>query len=153
MMPVLVAVILAATPLEHRYDEEISAAVADVRDVFGVPPDLVRAIIRVESNFNPKAKSGAGAIGLMQLMPFNAPKVGLTEGELWTPAKNILAGVRLLAVLLKHYDGDVISALVGYNARPRKLRAPIPKNGETPRYVQRVLHFYEQYAADTRQAL
>lgn len=125
---------------------------ADVRHVFEVPPNLVRAIIRVESNFNPKAKSKAGAIGLMQVMPFNAPKVGPTKGELWDPAKNILAGVRLLAVLLKHYDGDVISALVGYNARPRKLGAPIPRNGETPRYVQRVLRFYKEYRGSSRAA-
>jgi len=83
----------------------------------------------------------------MQVMPFNAPRVGLAERDLLDPAKNILAGVRLLAVLLEHYKGDLISALVAYNARPRKLFAPLPRNGETPAYVARVLGFFAQYSA------
>jgi soluble lytic murein transglycosylase-like protein len=135
---------VAANPFEA----EISAAVEDVRAVWPVPPALVRAVIRQESAFNPRAKSSAGAIGLMQLMPANAAKLGFTEAELWEPAKNVLAGTRFLAVLLKHYDGDLISALVAYNAHPMKLGAPIPRNGETPDYVVRVLRFYFGYLKD-----
>jgi hypothetical protein len=59
--------------------------------------------------------------------------------------------VRLLAVLLRHYEGDVISALVAYNARPRRLFAPIPRNGETPAYVWKVLGMFGgQTAEDAR---
>jgi membrane-bound lytic murein transglycosylase MltF len=68
----------------------------------------------------PRARSRAGAIGLMQVMPFNAPKLGLTEAELWEPDKNVLAGTR-------------------------RLGAPLPRNGETPAYVSRVLHHWYAY--------
>jgi soluble lytic murein transglycosylase-like protein len=136
---------LGATPAGH-FDAEINAAVEDVHSVWPVPAALIRAVIRQESAFDPKAKSSAGAIGLMQLMPANAAKVGFTTADLWEPAKNVLAGTRLLAVLLKHYEGDIISALVAYNAHPMKLGAPVPRNGETPVYVVRVLAFYRHYS-------
>ena len=123
----------------------MSDACRDVATVWPVPVALVRAVIRQESNFDPRAKSPAGAIGLMQVMPFNAPKVGLTEGDLWNPKRNVLAGTRILAVLLQHYEGDLISALAAYNAKPRKLFAPLPNNGETPEYVRAVLRYYRNY--------
>jgi soluble lytic murein transglycosylase-like protein len=81
----------------------------------------------------------------MQIMPATAAKVGIPAANLEKPASNILAGVRLLAVLLRYYRGDLISALVAYNARPRNLLAPLPNNGETPQYVSRVLHYYARY--------
>jgi soluble lytic murein transglycosylase-like protein len=144
---------LAVTAAPAVFDPEIDAAVAEVRPVWPVPAALIRAVIRQESAFDPRAKSKAGAIGLMQLMPANGAKLGLTEAELWEPAKNVLAGTRLLAVLLKHYDGDLISALVAYNAHPMKLGAPIPRNGETPEYVVRVLRYYAQYARGDKRAV
>jgi len=131
--------------MDRRYDDAIATAVAKAKHIHPVPPALVRAVIRQESAFRPRAVSRAGARGLMQVMPSNARRLGVTPDELWDPDKNLLAGVRLLAVLLKHYQGDVISALVGYNARPRRLFAPVPRNGETPTYVWNVLAFYEQY--------
>ncbi len=137
--------LMNAVPYDQRYDVAIAVAVADVATVYPVPPALVKGIIRRESDFNPKAVSKTGALGLMQVMPFNAERVNVTKADLLVPEKNILAGVRLLAVLLKYYQGDVISALTAYNARPRKLGAPIPRNGETPGYVAAVLRFYEQY--------
>ena len=133
---------LAMLTWTATFDLEIEDAVAQARHVYEVPAPLVRAVIRTESAFNPRAISRAGAIGLMQIMPFNAPRLGFTEAELWDPAKNILAGTRLLAVLLKHYEGDLISVLVAYNAGPRRPGAPIPRNGETPLYVDRVIERY-----------
>jgi hypothetical protein len=130
---------------EHRYDVFIQRAVSSVAPVYPVPVALVKAIIKRESNFNPEAKSIAGAIGLMQVMPFNAPKVNLTVAELSEPETNILAGTRLLAVLLKYYNGDIMSALVAYNAKARPLFAPLPENGETPTYVAAVLQFLEEF--------
>ncbi len=135
----------ATIPLDGAYELEIAAAIADVQSVHHVPAGLVKAIIRCESNFDARAVSKAGAIGLMQVMPFNARRVGIAPEELWTPSRNILAGVRLIAVLLKYYDGDLISVLVAYNANPRKVLAPIPRNGETPRYVAAVLKYYQTY--------
>jgi soluble lytic murein transglycosylase-like protein len=138
-----------ASAPEPRYDREIAAAVEDVRDVHPVPAALVRAVITQESSWNPRAVSRAGALGLMQLLPATAAKVGVSREELFDPAKNILGGVRLLAVLLRHYDGDVISTLTAYNARPRRLFAPIPQNGETPRYVEAVLTYYARFSGGT----
>jgi soluble lytic murein transglycosylase-like protein len=129
----------------EAYDEDIGVAIADVARIYPVPPALVKAVIRRESNFNPNAVSQVGAIGLMQLMPYTAKKVGLRVSDLWIPKKNILGGTRLLSALLQYYDGDVISALAAYNARPREPLAPLPKNGETPEYVEAVMRFYEEF--------
>lgn len=134
-----------STP-SKRYDAFIQRAVDSVAYVYPVPAPLVKAIIRRESNFNPEIRSDVGAVGLMQVMPFNAPKVNLTVEDLSDPEKNILAGTRLLAVLLKYYDGDIVNALIAYNAKARPLFAPIPNNGETPGYVAAVLHHLEEYS-------
>ncbi len=131
---------------DSLYDREIAAAIEDVRDVHPVPASLVKAVIAQESSWEARAVSRAGAVGLMQVLPATAAKVGVSREELFDPARNILAGVRLLAVLLRHYKGDVMSALTAYNARPRRLFAPIPQNGETPGYVRAVLAQYALYA-------
>jgi soluble lytic murein transglycosylase-like protein len=133
----------ASPPAPPPYETEIRAAVADVTGIWPVPPLLVRALIRQESAFNPRAVSSAGARGLMQVMPETAAKVGLRAEDLFVPATNILAGVRLLAALLKHYEGDVVSALVAYNSGPRA-SAVVPNNGETPDYVSRILTYWRQ---------
>lgn len=144
MFKCLLSLLVSALPADS-FEAEIAAAVTDVEHVHPVPIALIKAVIQQESGFNPKAISRAGAMGLMQVMPYTAARVGLTEADLWEPATNILAGTRLLAVLLRYYRGDLISALVAYNARPRKLFAPIPRNGETPRYVAAVLKYYQTY--------
>jgi|GEM_PF-6866476 len=123
----------------HSYGAEIDAAVRDVFRIWPVPPPLIRAVILRESDFNPGAISSAGAVGLMQVLPSNAGRLGVTVEALRTPAGNILAGTRLLAVLLRHYRGDVLSALVGYNALPRRPFSPMPDNLETPGYVRAVM--------------
>lgn len=143
MHPLLLTLLLAAAP---GFEEEIRVAIADVATVYPVPASLVRAVIRQESAFNAAAVSPMGAIGLMQVMPFNATRLGVREADLVRPAINILAGVRLLAVLLKHYRGDVIAALVAYNSGP-KPPAVIPNNGETPEYVLRILRYWRDYQA------
>lgn len=138
----------ASVRLEHSFDSEIDAAVEQTLSVYLVPASLVRAIIKQESAFQPRALSKCGARGLMQVMPFNASKLGLAgEDELWVPRLNVLAGVRLLAVLLKHYDGDVIAALVAYNSGPNSKDAPVPENGETPGYVLNILRFWREFEA------
>lgn len=126
-------------PGSNTYDLEIQAATTSVSRIWPVPHSFVKAIIHRESGFQPRAVSPAGAVGLMQVMPANARRLGVAPQALWTPATNILAGTRLLAVLLRHYRGDVISTLVAYNAGPRRPFAPVPANGETPAYVRGVL--------------
>ena len=151
MSPQVLAVVLSALAGEHRFDAEIESAVSDAAPLFRVPPALVRAVIKQESGFNPHALTQCGAVGLMQVMPFNALKLGLAgEDALWVPALNILAGVRLLAALLLHYEGDVIAALVAYNSGPKQKLAPLPRNGETPNYVSAILRYWRQFDAGSR---
>lgn len=147
------ALIMSAAPAEHAFDAEIDAALLATRDAYPVPAPLVRAIIKQESAFRPKALSKCGARGLMQVMPYNATKLGLAhEDELWVPRLNVLAGVRLLAVLLKHYEGDVIAALVAYNSGPKAKLAPVPANGETPDYVLNILRYWRAFEAERASA-
>jgi soluble lytic murein transglycosylase-like protein len=141
---------LAAAPLP--FEAEIDAALAETASVYPVPKALVLAVISVESSFNPRAVSPAGAVGLMQLMPYTARRVGIPVRDLQDPRQNILGGVRLLAVLLRYYQGDVVSALVAYNALPRPRLAPLPRNGETPAYVFRVLHRMSMLRSPGRRA-
>jgi soluble lytic murein transglycosylase-like protein len=141
----LIACTAAVLP-EARYDAEIASAVESVREVYRVPVPLVKAVIAVESAWNPRARSRAGARGLMQVMPATAAKVAVRADDLFDPGANIVAGTRVLAVLLRHYRGDVVSALVAYNAGPRAPNAAVPQNGETPAYVWRVLSWVGEFS-------
>lgn len=103
-----------------------------------VPPSLVRAVIQTESGGNPRSVSGAGAMGLMQLMPENVKEAGISDP--FDPEQNIAAGTKQLAGLLSQYHGDLDMALAGYNAGPGNVRkyGGIPPFTETRNYIQRV---------------
>ena len=105
---------------------------------YGVPADLVRAVVRVESGFNPLAVSSAGAQGLMQLMPGTAQGLGVRNT--FDPAENVDGGTRYLRRQLDSF-GSVPLALAAYHAGPNAVReyGGIPPYPTTQRYVERVL--------------
>ena len=123
-------------PAGLPFASQVAAAAA----AHQLPEALLHAVIRTESNYNPVAISGRGAIGLMQLMPDTARELGVTDP--WDPAANIHGGARYLKSLLQMFDNDLHLALAAYNAGPgavlRQGRA-IPPYAETRQYVPRVI--------------
>jgi soluble lytic murein transglycosylase-like protein len=127
-------------PLLDTWDPLIVAAA----DKYKVDKAFIKAVILAESGMNPGARSQAGAMGLMQLMPPTASDLGVSDP--WDPAQNIDGGVRYLRMVLTMFQGDRRLALAGYNAGPnlvKRLQA-VPNFKETQTYVKRVmgLHAY-----------
>lgn len=108
-----------------------------------VNPELVAAVIRAESAFNPRAISPKGARGLMQLMPATAKRYGVRASELFQPERNIEAGVRYLAFLVDRFAGDLPKILAGYNAGEGSVDrfGGVPPYRETQSYVRRILGY------------
>jgi len=105
-------------------------------------PELLHAVVRTESAYNPSAVSSAGATGLMQLMPGTAKRYGVKD--IWDPLDNLRGGARYLRDLLDMFDNDLRLALAGYNAGEnavKKYGNRIPPYPETQQYVRKVLQF------------
>jgi soluble lytic murein transglycosylase-like protein len=125
------------------YDGIIATAAA----AHDVEPELIRAVIRVESNFEAGSTSPKGAMGLMQLMPGTAKDLGVKNP--YDPEENIHGGVRYLKGLLKRFDGDVAPALAAYNWGMGNVeRRPERMPRETRAYVARVMQEYEKAKQD-----
>jgi soluble lytic murein transglycosylase-like protein len=111
---------------------------------YGVEAGLIKAVIKAESNFNPRAVSHAGAQGLMQLMPATARGLGVSDP--FDPDQNVLAGTRFLKGLLERYNGDLDSALAAYNWGPGNVdRRPDRLPRETRDYLVKVKQYYAGY--------
>ncbi|MGE3275658.1 MAG: lytic transglycosylase domain-containing protein [Vicinamibacterales bacterium] len=126
----------AAGPGGHH---EFDAIITRHARTHRVSPDLVRAVIQVESGFDPNAVSPRGAAGLMQIMPDTARDLGLADP--FHPEDNIRAGVTYLRQLLDRYEDDVELALAAYNAGPGTVARygdAVPPYRETRNYVKKV---------------
>jgi soluble lytic murein transglycosylase-like protein len=122
--------------------QEIDAAIDQAASRHNVDPSLVRAVIKVESNFNPNAVSRTGAMGLMQLMPQTARSLNVVNP--FDPQQNVDAGVRHLKRLMESYGGDVKLTLAAYNAGAGAVArsAGVPHFRETRNYVRRITQLY-----------
>ncbi len=123
------------------YEEYILMA----SDRHNLDPELVRAVIKQESNFNRRDVSNKGAQGLMQLMPETARGLGVQDA--FDPAQNIHGGTLYLKYMLEQFNGDIKKALAAYNAGPYAVQkyGTIPPYRETREYVKKVMKYYEMY--------
>jgi soluble lytic murein transglycosylase-like protein len=132
-------------PVDGQFSDLINAAAQK----YGIDPALLKGLIRQESNFNPNAKSPAGAAGLCQLMPGTAAALGCTNPL--DPAQAIDAGAKYLSQQLKAFGGDPRKALAAYNAGPGAVQryGGVPPYAETQNYVRAVMGFADQYRNQT----
>jgi soluble lytic murein transglycosylase-like protein len=130
---------------DRLYDHIIQEAAA----TYDVDPDLIRAVIRAESGFDPAARSPAGAEGLMQLMPFLSRELGVKDP--FDPRDNIFGGTKYLSRMLQRNAGDVSLAVASYNAGPQAVRRHkgVPPYKETRGYVKKIKGMMAQ--AQTRE--
>lgn len=119
----------------------------DAAEKYDVDVALLEAIAKAESNFSANAKSSAGAIGVMQLMPATASSLGVSNS--YDARSNIMGGAKLISQLLDKYDGDISLALAAYNAGSGNVAkyGGIPPFTETQNYVKKVTKYYEQASA------
>jgi soluble lytic murein transglycosylase-like protein len=128
--------------------EPYSGHVRSAADKYKLPEALILAVIAVESNFDPRALSEKGAMGLMQLMPGTARDLYVADA--WDPAQNIEGGARYLRLLANQYAGDMVKTLAAYNAGPdavRRAGETVPNIPETREYVRKVVALYQAYKA------
>ena len=129
---------------KHTYPIMYDAYIQAASGKYGVTFALIKAIIKTESDFNPRAISPKGALGLMQLMPENVKRLEIQDP--FAPAENIMGGTRHFKSLSDHFAGDLSLALASYNAgiKPVERCQCIPPFRETRDYVKKVLNHYEE---------
>lgn len=129
-------------------DKELEPLIQEASRSHNLPSSLVKAVIRVESNFNPSATSPKGAQGLMQLMPGTADQ--LMVADPYDPRQNIWGGVRYLRMLLEQFNNRLPLALAAYNAGPQRVsrRLEVPAIPETQAFVSDVCSQFLKYSGE-----
>ena len=130
-----------AVPTPTHYDPII----AEAADLHGLSRALIKAVIKAESDFDPRAVSKRGAMGLMQIMPDNFRMLGVRDP--FNPRQNIMAGCRYLNEMLQRFGKNLHLALAAYNAGPGAVEQynNIPPFPETQEYVQKVMRYFAAY--------
>jgi len=127
----------------------INSYIQEAATRYNVDPMLVMAVIKVESDFDHRAVSKKGAIGLMQLMPDTANEMCVENP--FDPRANIMGGTRYLGKMLSRFDGNLSLGIAAYNAGPTRVamaKNKIPGLPETIRYVKKVMHHYQRYRSE-----
>lgn len=127
----------------HTAEDQYDAIIQEASRKYDLPFSLLKAVIKVESAFNPYAVSRKGAVGLMQIMPENNQRLNIRNP--YDPWENIMGGSRYLKEMLGKFDGDLSLALAAYNAGPKtvdRYQRTIPPYEETENYVKKVMSCY-----------
>lgn len=135
--------------LRYSISHDLATSIHDAAHREGIDPELAFRLVRVESNFNPRARSYAGALGLTQLMPGTARSIDrrMDRARLLDPDENLRVGFRYLRNLIDYYDGDVRLALLAYNRGENSVdrdlrRGRDPENGYSGKVLGRGLDRY-----------
>lgn len=132
---------------QNAHDHLIREAAA----AYGLPFAFIKAVVKIESNFNTHAVSRVGAMGLMQLMPATAEDMGVTDA--FDARQNIFGGTKYLRMMANKYNGDINLVLAAYNAGPGNVDKYEGIPFESTRgYVQKVYSWYKEYEALENQA-
>jgi membrane-bound lytic murein transglycosylase MltF len=131
-------------------DDMFDHYISEASRFYGLDFFLIKAMIKVESDFNPRAVSKKGAKGLMQIMPFNFDQLRIVDP--FDPKENIMGGSMYIKQLLLQYKGRLPLALAAYNAGPNAVNRykRIPPYRETENYVKKVMKHYNVLKTDTR---
>ncbi|MEW6145124.1 MAG: lytic transglycosylase domain-containing protein [Thermodesulfobacteriota bacterium] len=129
---------------KYKYSDKFDEHINSTAGWYGIDPLLIKAMIKVESNFNPEAVSPQGAMGVMQLMPATADRIGVSDP--FDPVENIEGGVKYFSMLMNMFNNNTTLAIAGYNAGENaviKYDYKIPPYEETIEYVNRVYAHYD----------
>jgi soluble lytic murein transglycosylase len=136
---------ILGTDSDEYYEHDFDHLIAEASKKHGVSFPLVKAVIKAESDFNPRAISRKGALGLMQIMPENLERLQISDP--FDPWENIMGGTRYLRMMLNRFNGKVPLSLAAYNAGPTVVDRyqSIPPFKETESYIEKVMMYYYVY--------